>query len=231
MSWSTLTLSTPASSALNLSHDVSVLSVTPWTHGITEGEGLHTWLSFPNAIDAVIKMLLAQPADAAFCMAVSAASMSDLAVLINTLATDFPLKQLLQWQRQAATMAALENDKFTLPAPAQHSTSMAINAVPEVKKRQQKTIAEQALADAAALKTSDPLAALTAFETDKIAHDALVNTPLPALTGGAGWRFYAAADVAAALRNGHPGHEYTLTAILAFSGSASDLAYLTEMMP
>ena len=231
MSWSALSLSTPGSDASNLNHDLTVFSVTPWTHNIREGGGNHTWLSFPNAIDAVINKLQTQPAGAVFALAVAAANAGDLASQINTLVADLPLKQLLQWQRHAANLVTLESDKFDLVAPAAEVTAMAINAIPEVKSRMEKAISQQALTEAGDIASSDPLTNLTAFEADKVAHDAVVNTALPALAGGAGWRFYAEGDVNTALRTGNPGSEYTMTAILVFVGSAADLAYLTELMP
>lgn len=231
MAWSQLTLSTPASNASNLNHDVIVLSVTPWTHGIKEGAGEHTVLSFPNAVDALIVKLSKQPAAAVFAIAVYASNAKDLAGQINTLTTVLPIKQLLQWQRHAEKLVSLEVNKFNLVEPVVVTNSTAINAIPEIKTRMKKDISVIALNTAAALSGDDPLVNLNAFETNKTAHDAEVNTALPALNGGDGLRFYSAGDISAALKINQADHKYTMTAILAFAGSPADLLYLKELMP
>jgi len=231
MSWSQLAFSTPASDASGLNQSLTVLSVTPWTHGIKEGQGEHTVLSFPNAVNALINKLSFQSAGAVFAIAVYAANASDLASQIKTLTSILPMKQLLQWQRHATKLITLENNKFDLVESSEEINSMAINAIPEVKTRMKKAISQAALTSAAALAGEDPLANLNAFGVNKTAHDVVVNAALPALVGGAGLRFYSEGDISTDLKINSPGHEYTQTAILAFVGSSADLAYLKEMMP
>lgn len=231
MSWSPLALSTPASSALAVNHNIGIFSVTPWTHGIREGQGSHTWLSFPNAVEAVVDEVDQLNSSAVLALAVAAANLKSLSDQIATLSTGFPVRELSQWQRHADYLSALEKDKFSLPDPAVTAFNRAVHGLPAVVEQAKKAISQQALADANGLLGQDPLTNLSAFEVDKIAHDAEVNTALPPLAGAAGWRFYAQADIATALRTGHPGHETTLTAILVFYGSVADLAYLKEMLP
>lgn len=231
MTWKNLALVTPVSDASDLNQNLTVLSVTPWTHGIKEGRGEHTILSFPNAVDALINKLSSQSAGAVFAIAVYAANANDLAIQINTLTNVLPLKQLLQWQRHATKLITLENNKFDLVESSEETSGMAINAIPEVTTRMKKAISQVALASAAALAGEDPLANLNAFGVNKTAHDVVVNAALPALVGGAGLRFYSEGDISTDLKINSPGHEYTQTAILAFVGSSADLAYLKEMMP
>lgn len=231
MTWQQLALATPASDASDLNQSIAALSVTPWTHDIKEGDGEHTVLSFPNAIDALISKLSSQPAGAVFAIAVYASNANDLANQINVLTGVLPIRQLLQWQRHAAKLATLEKNKFDLVEQAAEINNMAINSIPEVKTRMKKAISQAALTTAVALAGEDPLTNLNAFETNKTAHDAIVNAALPALAGGAGLRFYSEGDISADLKINSLGHEYTMTAILAFVGSVADLAYLKEMMP
>jgi len=231
MSWSQIAPTSPISDASGLNQNLTVLSVTPWTHGINEGAGEHTVLSFPNAVDALINNLPTQPSGAVFAIAVYAANANDLASQINTLTSVLPIKQLLQWQRHATKLINLEKNKFDLVGQVPDVNSMAINAIPEVKTRMKKAISQAALTEAAALVGEDPLTNLNAFEVNKTAHNTDVNTALPALAGGAGLRFYSEVDIAADLKVNSLGHEYTMTAILAFIGSAAELAYLKEMMP
>lgn len=231
MTWSTLSLNTPISDAGGLTNNVSVFAVTPWTHGVREGSGNHTWLAFPNAVDAAINHVKNTSPAAVFAVGLAAANFKDLAGQIEQLQAVFPLKQLAQWQRHAARLVTLEIDKFDLVAPKIETKGMAINSVPTVKARMEKAISQAALSEAASISGQDPLSNLNGFEVAKSSYDAAVNSSLGSLSGGAGFRFYAEGDVAAQLKNGHPGHEYTTTALLVFSGSVADLAYLKELMP
>ena len=231
MTWSNLSLNTPVSDAAGLSQNVSVFAVTPWTHGVREGSGNHTWLAFPNAVDAAVNHVKKSQPAAVFAIGLTAANFKDLASQIEQLVAVFPLKQLSQWQRHAAKLVTLELDKFDLIDPAVESVGIKLNAVPTVKARMEKAISQAALAEAASISGSDPLSNLTSFETAKTAFDTAVNSALPSLSGGAGWRFYAEGDALTKLKSGHPGHQYTTTALLVFAGSIADLAYLKELMP
>ena len=231
MAWSALSLADPVSDASALSQNLSVLTVSPWTHGIKEGQGNHTWLSFPNAIDAVIAGLDVPVGHAVFAVAVAAASFKDLAGQIGQLSSVLPLKQLSQWQRHAQTLVTLEVDKMDLVDAVAESGGAPLNAIATVKTQMEKAISQDALAESSALAGADPLANLSSFEAAKVAHDVGVNGDLPALSGGAGLRLYADADIATALRTGGLGGEYTMTAMVVWIGTPADLAYLVEMMP
>jgi len=231
MSWTSLSLANPVSDASGLNQKLTVVSVDPWEHGVKEGNGEHTFLSFPNAIDGLINKLSKIPAEAVFAVAVYAANAKDLSSQINTLTSSFPIKQLLKWQRHAAKLITLEKDKFNLVEQITDVKKASINSIPEIKTRMGKAISQAALTAAVSLSGEDPLVNLNSFETNKITHDTEVNAALPALVGGAGLRFYSEGSILSDLKVGHPGHEYTQTAILAFVGSSADLAYLKEMMP
>lgn len=229
MSWSPLTLNNPTSDASSLGQNVAMFTVSPWTSGIKEGSGNNTWLSFPNAVDAVIGQV--DTTQAVFVIAITAASLADLALQAATLSAAFPIKQLSQWQRHAEKLAVLEVDKFNLVDAVATGQAIKLNAVNTVKSQMEKALSQAALSEASALSSADPFANLTSFQADKTAHDAGVSLPLPALSGGAGYRFYAESDIRNALKINQLDDRYILTAMMVFQGSPADLAYLVEMMP
>lgn len=231
MSWQPVDLATPVSDAAGLNNGITVQTFTPWTHGTKEGSGNHTWLSFPNAVTALVNHLHAHPAQAVFVLALTAGSYKELASQCQAMAAAFPLKQIEQWQRHAAKLVDLEQEKFNLVDRSGVTNGLKLNAVPTVKARMQKAISQQAKATAESLAGADPLTNLASFEADKATFDAGVNAALPNLSGGSGWRFYADTNISSQLAVGHPGPQYTYTALIAFIGSAADLSYLTEMMP
>lgn len=230
MSWSALSLAEPTANAADLSQGLTVLTVSPWTHGAAERSRGSSWLSFPNAVAAVIEQLPAD-AQAVFAVAVSAASFKALGLQIAGLEAALPMKQLAQWRRHAESLTNLEADKLALLNAAPVLDGVALNALPSVRLRMEKTISVEALTEASDLAGSDALANLNAFVADKTAFEAAVNTPLAELAGGVGWRFYAESNFSAELKTGHPQSDQTLTVMLVFVGSPADLAYLTEMMP
>jgi len=229
MSWSPLILADPVSDASALGQNIVMFTVSPWTSGVKEGSGNNTWLSFPNAVEAVANKV--DTTQAVFAIAITAASLTDLAIQAGDLAQVFPIKQLNQWQGHAEKLAVLEVDKFDLIDLVPDSNSMALNAVSTVRTQMEKAISQATLSEANALSSADPLSNLSSFQSDKTAHDASVNVALPALSGGAGYRFYAESDIKNALTLNQLDHRFTLTAMIVFSGSPADLAYLVEMMP
>lgn len=229
MSWSVLSLNTPVASALNVSQQIEVLSISPWSFGVAEQEGDHSWLSFPNAVEAAIARLPTN-APAVFALAVSASSLKGLADALASLAAALPIKQLQAAQRQAATRADLPLTKLELIEQAKALSKAPINQLKTINQQRKKALSAAALANAQALNGVNPLANLQAFAADKTAADAAVNAPPPTLSGGNGWRFYASGDIANALRTGHPADDQSLTVMLLFVGAAADLAYLNEMI-
>ncbi|MCX4187157.1 hypothetical protein [Methylophaga sp. OBS4] len=231
MTWQPVDLETPAADASSLNLPITIETITPWTHGAKEGTGAHTWLSFPNAVAALVKRIQANPVQAIFVLGLTAANYKDLAEQCQVMAAAFPLKQIQQWQRHAAKLVNLEQEKRNLIDAVASTTALQLNAVPTAKARMEKALAQQAKSAAAALSGADPMADLDSFATEKAAFDAATDDPLPALSGGTGWRFYADSDITNKIQTGHPGHQYTYTVLMAFMGSAADLAYLNEMMP
>ncbi|AWX99502.1 hypothetical protein A8139_05485 [Marinomonas primoryensis] len=224
MTWSPLSLSAPASSTPTLSESLTVFTVSPWTHGVKEGNGNHTWLSFPNAVDAVTARV--DISKAVFAIAITAASMMDFAQQAAALNAAFPFKEFAKWQRHAQALITLESDKFDLVDAVESQQAIAINAVPSISEQSKYAISNAALNEANALTGSDPLASLTAFESRKPSFPAA-----PILSGGNGWRFYAEADTKNALRINQRDHAYTITAMVVFMGSPAELSYLRELMP
>jgi len=233
MTWSSLSLSPPISSASSVNAALSVISVDPWTHGIRDGNGSNTYLSFPNAIDAVIKKAAGHDG-AALGIAVTAASMADFVGQLTTLGSSFPMPSLSRLARRATQMATLEVSKMQLVPHQQHGSGLPLNAMPAIRAIQRADLIKQASDAAEAFKTSDANSNLSSFSADKAAHAAMVSGVQAAasagLTGGTGFRFYAANNIASALRIGHPGHEFTLTAIQLFLGSVEDLSLLAEIV-
>ncbi|WP_421848301.1 hypothetical protein [Marinomonas sp.] len=224
MSWSLLSLSTPASSAPAISESVTVFTVSPWSHGIKEGNGNHTWLSFPNAVDAVANRV--DISKAVFAIAITAASMTDFAKQAAALNAVFPFKEFEKCQRHAQALITLESDKYDLVDTVESQQTIPTNAIPSIAKLSKYTISTEALNEANALAGSYPLANLNAFESRKPALPAA-----PILSGGAGWRFYAETDIKNAMRVNQRDHAYTITAMVVFSGSSDELAFLRELMP
>ena len=231
MSWSALSLAEPISPAPSNPPNLRVLSVSPFDPMVREGSANNSWLSFPNAVEAVISKLDIKQGEAVFAMAVAAASYGDFAAQLAALDAVFPLKLFKKWQRHASRLKTLELDKFALIDSIAPSLSAPMNQLATVRERVQKALAVQGLTDANVLKASNPLQNLTDFEAAKSAFDALTNTPIPSASGGVGWRLYAESDVNDALRTSAPGANYTLTAISVFVGTPAELAYLTELMP
>lgn len=224
MTWSSLSLSTPASAPPAFNESLTVFTVSPWTHGFKEGNGNHTWLSFPNAVDAVANNV--NTTKAVFAIAITAASMTDFAQQAVALNTVFPFKEFEKWQRHAKSLISLESDKFNLVDTVESQPTITTNAIQSITNQSKYAIIEAATNEANALASSDPLANLTAFESKKPTLPAA-----PILSGGAGWRFYAETDIKNALRINQLSHAYTITAMVVFSGSPTELAYLRELMP
>ena len=231
MSWQPLTLTNPSSSALALGHALNMFEVSPFSAGVAEGQGLNRWLSFPNAVAAIKAKLAGKPIDAVFCVGVTAGNMKDLSSQAGLLNGVFNLKQLQQWQRHAANLAVLESSKMVLKDNQAVAGELALNALPTVKEKMQKALDVQGIADAVALKAANPLDNLNSFATAAADFAAQVNTPLVDPSGSHGWRFYADTDVLNQLSNGHPGDEYSYTAVLVFTGTPNELSYLRELMP
>ena len=227
--WAPVQLNTPVGNVPpgNLAMEL----FSPWTPGAKEGSGIYTWLSFPAAVTALLKKLPDHPDQALFVLAVSAASYQELAQQCAALHAVFPLKQLSTWQKQAARLVTLETDKRELVANVQSNTSAVLQAVETVQARLKKQLSQQAKVQADNLSGFDPLAGLNTLESAKAAFDAGVDAALPPLTGGTGWRFYAADDIAAELIKGHPDQRQTLTVMIAWFGAPAALSYLVDMMP
>lgn len=230
MTWNAINLATPVADASTQLHKLTLIELTPWTHGVREGETPHTWLAFPNAVAALVDRL-PESVPGLFVIAVAASNAQGLAQICANLHTVFPVRQVDQWRRHAESLASLELDKFDLVEPVPVYSDADIRFLPVVADRHRKQRAVDAKTAAASVAAADPLSSLNTFQSAKNAHDSSVDAPLPALAGGDGWRFYADADIETALQTGHPDAAYTLTAMLALVGSPADLAYLVEVMP
>lgn len=224
MSWSPLSLSTPASSAPALSESVTVFTVSPWSYGAKEGNGNHTWLSFPNAVDAVAARV--DTSKAVFAIAITAANMTNFAQQAAALNAVFPFKEFEKWHRHATALVSLESDKFDLVDAKESKHTIAINAIPSISEQSKYAISTAALNEANVLAGSDPLANLTTFEAKRPS-----SPSAPVLSGGSGFRFYADSDIKNALRVNQRSHAYTITAMVVFMGTPSELSYLQELMP
>ena len=128
MSWQPIELTSPASLP-DAGAAVSILTVTPFTAGVREGDGLYTWLSFPAAVESVIKQL-PDSLEALLLIAVADVSYQRLADQCSALSAILPVKPLQQLQRQARQMVNLETDKFKLVDPVKTANSFNTQALP-----------------------------------------------------------------------------------------------------
>lgn len=234
MTWSPITLAAPISNSAGLGNGLTLLAVDPWTHGVSAGDGSNTNLSFPNAVDAIVTQLTGITG-AGMAIAVAASSHTGLASELSNLASAFPMPNLERLARRAAKMAVLELSKYNLVPTMAQAAGMAINALPPIRALQRADLIKAAYDAAEAFKSTNANSNLTAFAGERAAHAAAVATiqaeAAAGLTGGTGWRFYAANNVASNIKVGHPGHEYPFTAIMLFVGQAADLSILTEIFP
>lgn len=205
-----------------------MVAVDPWTHGVGDG-GV---LSFPNAVAAVVQRLNGYNG-AALGIAVSASSMADFVGQLSGLNAAFPLPSLGRLARRAGQMATLDVTRMVLAPHQAHGGGVPVNALPAIRALQRADLIKAASDEAVAFAGSSSSANVAAFTAAKAAHDSFVAGVQAAagagLTGGSGFRFYAASNIASALLVGHPGHEFSLTAIHLFLGSTADLALMTEV--
>jgi hypothetical protein len=239
MTWTQFSLSPPIGDAATIlgkaGGALKTLIAHPWMHGVGEGSGHYRYLSFPNAAAALATALQGET-DAVFGLAVTAASFKDFALAVKGLTDAFPIRQFDQARVRAEQLITLETDKFNLPeAPGLLSGgALSLASMPRLADIQKAAIRQKAKADASSFEASNPLTNLQAHQTAATAAGGAVDNALAdakaLFAGGAAWRFYAAADAANAIKQG-PGHEYTITAMMLFIGSAADLALLREIAP
>lgn len=238
MTWTPLSINPPLGDAAAIDSQsggsLQKRLVHPWLHGVGEGSGHYRYLSFPNAAQALAQTLTT--GQAALGIAIAASNLTDFASDIATLNNVFPLREFAALGRKAAALVNLETTKFDLPAAAGAIAQQAmdlsgLDAVADLRKA---AILQQAQAEAAVFEQSSAITNLDNYQTTKTAAAAAVAAALTEakakLSGGAGWRFYAEGDLANAIVQNTPDHRYTLTAIMLFTGSVSDLALLKEMI-
>ncbi|MEQ1636724.1 MAG: hypothetical protein ABL903_08520 [Methylococcales bacterium] len=236
--WTPLRLAAPPlGSAASANAAVRMVSVDPWSHGKkVDLVDPHTYLSFPNAVSAVVDEIGQGAAQAALGIAVTAASLSDMANNLAAVAGAFPLPNLQRLARRATALVDLDMTKFDLVPYGTAESTVNMSSLPSVKALRRADLLAAASDAATAFLGSDPTSALAALVSDKAAHASMVAGAQAA--AGAGltgtplgcYRFYAEGDIASALLNGHPGHEYTLTSIMLFMGSIADLAVLQTII-
>jgi hypothetical protein len=237
MTWTALRLAPPTpGSAATANANVRLIAVDPWSHGKKiDLHGQNTYLSFPNAIQAVVEEI-GQGAQAAIGLAVTAASLTDLAGNLNGLGNAFALPNLQRLARRATELAQLEISKWNLVPYGHAEKSTNMSSLPTVKSLRRADLLKAAKDNAAAFSSSGLTGKLGALQSEKTAHDTAVdNAQGQASAGLTGsppgcWRFYAEGDIASALLQGHPGHEFNLTSIMLFMGSIADLALLKQVL-
>jgi len=237
MSWSALNIQPTAMDAAGLlasSLDrLSVREVTPWRQGVADVNGHYGHLSFPNAVEALSQSI--DVTQSCFALGIAASSLSSFISQCELLTAVFPFKLIQQWQRRATLLKPLEVDKYKLPvAPGPIKLqAMQSSGLPVVNELRGAALQQTAKAAASAFDSTNPIANLTAFQTEKAASDGAIDQAVAninsQLSGGAGWRFYAEGDLANALTVGMPGHDQPLTAIVLFLGTPAELALLNEV--
>ena len=216
--------------------NVQMIAVDPWSHGKKiDLHGQNTYLSFPNAVEAVVAAI-GQGAQAALALAVTAANLADMANNIRGLSGAFPLPNLQRLARRATALLNLETEKFDLVPYGQATQNMAMPSLPSMKALRRADLLKAAQDRAGAFLSSGPGGGLAGLQSEAQANTtAAAAAQAQAADGLQGqppgcWRFYAEGDIASKLLLGHPGHEYTLTSIMLFMGNIADLAVLKQVL-
>lgn len=214
---------------MSASASVGVVSVDPWTFGAGEARGDQMYLSFPNAA-RWLSQRLANHTGAALALAVAGVSMDDFAGQLQAFNAVFPTPNLQRIQRRAAAMAQLAESKMQLVPHQTFSQQTALNGLPRVRQLMRADLIKAAADAAESFKTATTANHVTALQTAKTAHAAMVSGVQAAaqagLSGGNGWLCYSASNIAGALLQGHPSSDLPLCTIQVFTGSVADLAYL-----
>ena len=237
MSWTPLTLAKPlAGAASNAASGVRLISVDPWTHGIHDLTGENTYLSFPNAVNAIISQIGAG-APAALGIAVTASSLTALANNISQLGNAFPLSNMQRLARRATALSTLQSTKFDLVPYGTAETTINMSSLPSVRAMRRADLLKAASDNATAFLGSNSTTELSNLQAAKTVHQSTVASAQAAASSGLTgtppgcWRFYAEGNIASSMLNGMLGPEYTLTAIMLFMGSIADLALLKTIFP
>jgi hypothetical protein len=173
---------------------------------------------------------LVEPDQALLVVAVAANNVRALADQAKRLNAALPLKPLSQLARMASSMAALETSKLNLVDYSDTATDLPINSMPNVLAAYKKQLSSDAMAQADALSSADPLAMLDSINAERAALNTEIDTSLPALSGGDGWVFYASSNGQTTIKQNHPGAEYTQTAMLILQGDDAVLAPLAARL-
>ncbi|WP_102794308.1 hypothetical protein [Bowmanella denitrificans] len=245
MTWQALSLTKPASitsaAALAdlhaLDNGVQSVLVHPYQYGVGEGPGMPTHLAFPNAVNAMATKLAELNAPAATLLAVASSQQADFANKLQVLLDATNILWLLTPQQRAALLAVLEQEKWigkdasTVPVQIRQThTLLHIGKVAECYRAKGRQLAKTE----AAQSIDDIPAELAAWHAAKQAHNAEVDAALGnvqidsadalalSLTGG---------DLGTQLRAaGGPGPEKSLAMIMAWFGTAADLAPINELL-
>jgi hypothetical protein len=236
VAWTPLRLAPPTpGSAATANANVRMIAVDPWTYGVKELSGQNTYLSFPNAVSAVVEQI-GQGSQAALGIAVTAANLSDMAGNLGALSGAFPLPNLQRLARRATALLDLETSKFNLVPYGHAEQNVNMSALPTVKALRRADLLKAAQVAATAFSSTGLAGKLAALQSEKTAQTTAVNgaqgQAAASLTGSPPgcFRFYAEGDIASALLQGHPGHEFTLTTLMLFMGDIADLALLKSII-
>lgn len=229
--WTSLITINPPTTSTNT--NISVLSVDPWTQGISSGSGSNTVLPFPNAVQAIIAQLNEFANAAALGIAVSTTNLTDFSRALAGFSSVFPLPLFERLQRRADKVQQLESTKFQLVAPQQPAQNLSLNTLPALRETYRQQLIAESKQRSLEFKNSNPLTNLSAFVSAKTARAETQTTtpPVNGLIAGSAWRFYADTDLSTALTIGHPSYEYALTTVLLFIAPANDLTTLRAIFP
>jgi hypothetical protein len=163
-------------------------------------------------------------------IAVAANNVRALADQAKRLNAALPLKQVSQLARMASSMAALETSKLNMVDYSDAATNLPINSMPSVLAAYKKQLSSDAMTQADALSSADPLAMLDSVNAERAALNAEIGASLPTLSGGDGWVFYASSNGQTTIKQNHPGAEYTQTALLMLQGDDAVLGPLAARL-
>lgn len=234
MGWQSVSIVPPSLNFAGASSNLEIVQLDPWTHGVAEGDDNFSVLSFPNAVAALSDKVGAGD-KAVFAIAVSGSTLQGFASQISGLSAAFPVPYFARLKRMAESVDGLKVSRMQLVSPSNSNKSFNIGALPSVQALQKADIKQAAKASATVHSTTNPHDNLTAFASEKTAHDTAVNNArasvLSGLTGATAWRFYSESPIGDNINSGHPDHDHVYTAIMAFLGTPTELSFLRAMFP
>lgn len=234
MSWTQLSIQSPAGDFANSGQLLEIITLDPWTSWVADGDDNFATLSFTNAVDAAIAKIGGSD-KAVFAIALCANSVAGLTSEVAILSAAFPMPYFQRIERMAKSVDGLKESRMVLAKPSSQNKNFNIGALQKVQGIQKADLIQQAKSRADNHQLTNPVENLDDFVAEKSSHNTAVSNArtnaVTGLSGGTGWRFYAESNISEAIKSGHPSHEMAYTAMMLFMGSPAQLSFLTDIFP